>query len=186
MVRAMAEQMTRTITQVLLEQHELIRDLFDQVGMSSGEQRAEVFDCLRATLAVHETAEEELVHPAVRRMGADAAAAVQVRLDEEGAAKRMLSTLERMGVDGDGFDDLFADFQASVLEHAEAEEDEVFPFLDQGLDDDEQRRMADTFEVLEQMAPSHPHPHGPESALGNLVVGPFVAMVDKVRDAIKR
>ena len=181
----MAEQMTRTITQVLLEQHELVKDLFDQVGMATPEQRAEVFDCLRATLAVHETAEEELVHPTVKRMGADAAAAVQARLAEESAAKKMLSTLERMGVDGDGFDDLFADFQASVLEHAEAEEAEVFPFLDQGLDVEEQRKMAETFEVLERMAPTHHHPHGPESALGNLVIGPFVAMVDKVRDAIK-
>lgn len=186
MVRPMAEQMTRTITQVLHEQHELIEDLFGQVGMTTGEQRAEVFDCLRAALAVHETAEEELVHPAVKRMGADAAAAVQARLSEEHAAKRMLSTLERIGVDGEGFDDLFADFQASVLEHAEAEEAEVFPFLDQGLDREDLRNMADQFEVLEQMAPTHPHPHGPESALGNLVIGPFVAMVDRVRDALTR
>ena len=182
----MAEPRTRTITEVLHEQHELIKDLFDQVAATTGQERIDVFDCLRAMLAVHETAEEELVHPAVKRMGDDAAAAVRERLDEESAAKRLLSTLERMGPDADGFDDLFADFQAAVIEHAEAEEAEVFPFLDQGMSDEELRTMADTFEVLEAMAPTHPHPHGPESALGNLAVGPFVAMVDKVRDAIKR
>src|SRR5688500_572459 len=128
MVRVMAEPMTRTITQVLQEQHELIKDLFDQVCTTTGQERTDGFDCLRAMLDVHATAEEELVHPPVRRMGDDAAAAVRARLDEESAAKRMLSTLERMGPEADGFDDLFAEFQAAVIEHAEAEEEEVFPF----------------------------------------------------------
>jgi hypothetical protein len=35
------------------------------------------------------------------------------------------------------------------------------------------------------MAPTHAHPHGPNSAIGNMVVGPFAAMVDKVRDKLK-
>jgi hemerythrin superfamily protein len=182
----MAQETQRTVTQVLHEQHETIKDLFDQVDISTGDQRRETFDCLRSMLAVHETAEEELVHPAVKAMGEGAAAAVQTRLEEESQAKRMLADLEKMGTDADGFDDLFAEFQAAVIEHAEAEEAEIFPFLDEGCDDETLRSMADTFAVLERMAPTHPHPHGPESALGNLVVGPFVAMVDKVRDAIKR
>lgn len=182
----MAQQTKRTVTQVLHEQHETIKDLFDQVDTATGEQRQQTFDCLRSMLAVHETAEEELIHPTVKTMGVDAAAAVQARLEEENQAKRMLSDLEKMGTDAAGFDDLFAEFQAAVLDHAEAEEAEVFPFLDEGCDADTLQSMADTFEVLEKMAPTHPHPHGPESALGNLVVGPFVAMVDKVRDAIKR
>ena len=29
-----------------------------------------------------------------------------------------------------------------------------------------------------------PHPHGPSGPVGNLLVGPFAAMVDKVRDAL--
>jgi hemerythrin superfamily protein len=182
----MAEATKRTVTQVLHEQHETIKDLFDAVDTTTGAERTEAFDCLRAMLAVHETAEEELVHPAVQAMGGGAADAVRDRLAEEDQAKRMLADLEKLGPGGAGFDDLFATFQAAVLEHAESEEAEVFPFLDQGFDTDTRRNMADELEVLERMAPSHPHPHGPESAIGNLVVGPFVAIVDKVRDALKR
>lgn len=182
----MAQQTKRTVTQLLLEQHETIKDLFDQVESSTGTERLETFDCLRAMLAVHETAEEELIHPAVQAMGGGAADAVRERLTEEDKAKRMLSDLEKMGPDADGFRDLFALFQTAVLDHAEAEEAEVFPFLDEAFDTDTLRNMADQLEVLERFAPTHPHPHGPESAIGNLVVGPFVAIADRVRDALKQ
>jgi hypothetical protein len=37
--------------------------------------------------------------------------------------------------------------------------------------------------MAEGMAPTRPHKAAPESAVGNLLVGPFVAMVDRVRDA---
>ncbi|MBV8981501.1 MAG: hypothetical protein JO086_11425 [Acidimicrobiia bacterium] len=45
--------------------------------------------------------------------------------------------------------------------------------------------MGKQLQMAEKMAPTHPHPHGPEGALGNLVIRPFVVMVDKVRDALK-
>ncbi len=40
-------------------------------------------------------------------------------------------------------------------------------------------------ETAEKMAPTHPHAHGPTSAVGNLVVGPFVAVADTVGDALR-
>jgi hypothetical protein len=39
--------------------------------------------------------------------------------------------------------------------------------------------------LAEKFAPTHAHRMAPESAVGNLLVGPFVAMVDRVRDAIR-
>jgi hypothetical protein len=45
--------------------------------------------------------------------------------------------------------------------------------------------MTSELEVAEAMAPTHPHKMAPESAAGNLLVGPFVAMVDRVRDALR-
>jgi hypothetical protein len=44
--------------------------------------------------------------------------------------------------------------------------------------------MTGAIKVAERMAPTHPHPHGPDGPIGNLLVGPFVGMVDRVRDAI--
>ena len=110
---------------------------------------------------------------------------MQARLDEESKAKQMLSDLEKIGPDGDGFSTKLAEFRAAVLAHAEAEEHQVFPLLDANLSDDELHKMGDALRTAETMAPTHPHPHGPESAIGNALVGPFVAMADKVRDVLE-
>jgi hypothetical protein len=42
--------------------------------------------------------------------------------------------------------------------------------------------MAARVESVQAMAPTHPN--GPNSAVGNLLVGPFAAMADKVRDKL--
>ena len=47
------------------------------------------------------------------------------------------------------------------------------------------QQMARGLEVAEGIAPTHPHKTAPESAIGNMLVGPFVSMIDRVRDAIR-
>jgi hypothetical protein len=37
--------------------------------------------------------------------------------------------------------------------------------------------------MAKKVAPTHPHPHAPNSPPGNLAVGPVLALVDRVRDA---
>src|SRR4051794_8323046 len=118
----MATQMTQTATQLLQQQHQEVKAMFGQMDTATGGARAELFDCLRATLATHETAEEIVVHPTARRLGPDGERVVQARLDEEKAATRALAELEDLGVEGAGFDAKFSAFRAAVLAHAEAEE----------------------------------------------------------------
>ena len=181
----MSETTNETVTQVLRRQHDEVRSMFQQLGTATGDARAELFDCLRATLAVHETAEEEVVHPMARTISDTADEVVRARLDEEREAKQMLADLEKIGVGGAQFDEKLRAFQAAVEAHAAAEEREVFPLLDREKDADMLRTMANALLAAEKIAPTHPHPHGPESAVGNIVVGPVVAVMDRVRDAIR-
>jgi len=132
---------------------------------------------------VHETAEEEVVYPVLRTHGADDV--VEARLTEEADAKQVLANLEKMGPKAAQFPGELASFEKAVLAHAEAEEHEVFPRLRQDVNAEQRRNMAQALRAAEAVAPTHPHPKGPESAVGNLVVGPFVAIVDRVRDAIR-
>lgn len=169
---------------LLLSQHRDVERLFARLE-AQGPGRQEAFECLVRLLAVHETAEEEVVYPALRSLGDDAGPVADARTAEESEAKHALSELERIGVDGDGFAAKLASFQRSVLHHAESEEREVFPRLRHGLDDQELARMRGALETAERLAPTHPHPHGPNSATGNLLVGPFVAIADRARDALR-
>src|SRR3954464_11924287 len=68
---------------LLMRQHEEIRRLCRKVESTTGERRAEAFDRLRRLLAVHETAEEEIIHPLVRNSVPQGDEIVDARLDEE-------------------------------------------------------------------------------------------------------
>jgi len=173
-----------TATELLRSQHDTVKQMFSDMANARGRDREDLFDCLRKTLAVHETAEEMVVYPEVRTMNKAAERVVEARLKEESEAKTVLAQLEKLGPNDERFDQLFETFRQSVLQHASAEETQVFPFLDDNLAGAKLIEMAELIETAEAMAPTHPHPHGPESAMGNLLVGPFVAMVDKVRDKV--
>ena len=173
-----------TATDLLRQQHRQVQQMFTELATARGDRRGEVFDQLRAQLAVHETAEELIVYPELRSLGDTADAQADARLDEEREAKAQLAELEKLGVGAPEFDAKFETFRAAVLAHAEAEERHVFPLLEANVEGAKLREMGEMIEVAESVAPTHPHPHGPESSLGNLLVGPFVAVVDKVRDRV--
>jgi len=169
---------------LLTRQHEEIRRLFREMDDKTGSERSETFGRLCRFLAVHETAEEEVVHPVARRSIADGDAVIDARLEEENASKKMLRALEKMGPSAQGFDALFAEFRQAVLEHAEHEEREEFPGL-RAHGAAEMRVMAAAIKAAEATAPTHPHP-GVETATANLVAGPFAAVADRARDVVRK
>jgi len=167
----------------LKEQHEQIKGLFNQVSTSEGTAKRDAFVSLRRLLAVHETAEEEIVHPAARRALPDGARLVDARLLEENEAKKILSQLEDLDVDSTEFDMKLKLLQTGVLIHAQAEELEEFAQLASALDQGQLDKMRRAAEFAEKVAPIRPHP-GVESATANLLAGPFASMLDRTRDAL--
>jgi hemerythrin superfamily protein len=173
------------IVSAVLEDHEEITTLLNDVDASApGDARRERFEALVAKLAVHETAEEEVVHPLVRRTGGGADAIVDDRLQEESKGKAALAELEKMGTDDPGFTEKFSELRADVLAHAEHEQQHELPLL-RDVDADQLERAATVFRTAQRLAPTHAHAHSPETATGNLLVGPFVAVADRARDAIR-
>ena len=107
--------------ELLLRQHTEIRELFERVETARGADRRDAWRDLVRLLAVHETAEEEVVHPAARS-GAEGERIVDARLTEERKAKEVLSTLDAMGPQAEGFDTLFLQLRDDVLAHAAHED----------------------------------------------------------------
>ncbi|MEV5711737.1 hemerythrin domain-containing protein [Actinoallomurus sp. NPDC052274] len=169
---------------LLIRQHEEIRSLFEEVDRSTGHAREEAFEKLCRFLAVHETAEEEVVHPLARRVIPDGDRIIDARLEEENEGKRVLQALEKMGTSAAGFEPLFAEFRKSVLEHAENEEREEFTRLRE-MGGTELRGLAAAIKAAEAMAPTHPHP-GVESAAKNILIGTFASAADRTRDVVRK
>jgi hypothetical protein len=172
------------VVDLLLTQHARIEELFLLVAGSTGDAKREAFDDLVRLLAVHETAEEEVVHPLGRRIADNGDAVVDDRLDEERRANEMLAQLVEAGVDDDGFDVALLLLRSAVLMHARHEERYEFPYLRAKVPAAQLRALATAVRAAEKLAPTRPHP-GTESATANLVTGPVLAVVDRARDLIR-
>lgn len=183
----MAEMIIQSPDEVvafLKAQHNLIEDMFDQVlHATDPKAREKPFATLRQLLAVHETAEEMLVHPRARHESDAGDAIVDARLKEEHSAKELLSRIEGLDVTSDEFIDQVTKLREAVLEHAKREESEEFPVLQEQLGADDLKRMGTAVRAAEAIAPTHPHP-GVESAKLNFALGPFASMLDRARDLI--
>jgi hemerythrin superfamily protein len=175
---------TDDVVNFLTDQHNLIKDMFEEVfSASSDEARQKAFTELRQLLAVHETAEEMVVHPRVRGEVDGGDLIVDARLQEEHAAKEQLALLESMDISSKEFLDELLLFRAAVVDHAEREETEEFNKLQRELDAEDLKRMAAAVRAAQAIAPTRPHP-GVESAKLNFAVGPFASMLDRARDLI--
>jgi hemerythrin superfamily protein len=168
----------------LLKQHAQIKDLFAEVFAADGDARRDAFQRLVRLLAVHETAEEEMVHPYARRAIDGGDAIVDDRLAEENAAKQALSELEEMGPGHPEFLKRLEVLRLDVLTHARAEERYEFVHLRAESSQAQLRALAAGARAAQAMAPTHPHP-GVESATKNMLIGPFAAIKDRARDAIR-
>lgn len=172
------------VLDLLRAQHARIEELFREVLHTEGDVRQERFEDLVRLLAVHETAEEEVVHPRGRGSGGVGDAVIDARLAEEQDAKQQLASLSDMGADHEDFGQLLLTLRNEVLMHAKREERYEFPYLERNLAPAERERLGTALLTAERFAPTRPHP-GVESAAGNLVAGPPLAVADRVRDAIR-
>jgi len=177
---------TSNVIDLIESQHEQIKKLLTQVATDKGEALEASFCELRRLIAVHETAEEEIVYPALRASGDEGRRVAEERTSEEAEGTKVLAKLEEIGPGGGEFMSTFEQFRTAVLSHATAEENHVFPLLRRTQDADALSKMAKAFELAEKAAPTHAHPHAGTSAASNLIAGPALAIMDRVRDAIHK
>lgn len=177
--------MPTNLIQLLLEDHQQAKHLLERFDAVPASQKDEAFCELTYTLVRHEVAEEEVVYPAVRRYVDGGDDLADMRIAEQAQAEQLLADMEKAGVQSAEFATLLSTLRADVLAHAETEEQSVFPELSANVHEDELRTLGKRYETAKKVAPTHPHPHAPDTPPGNLVMGPVAAVVDRVRDAVR-
>jgi len=179
----MTTDTSKDLAAAIRADHETVKQLFADI--KDGRDGVQAWEALVRALAVHETAEEEILYPTVRTKGGDEMKAVIAkRLAEEDEAKKLLVDMEKLGPTGNGFGEMLAKLEQAVLAHAEAEEHEVLPALS-AVDESMMHALATAYHAAKALAPTHPHKAAPESAVGNLAVGPVMAIVDRTRDLVR-
>lgn len=130
------------VVDVLLDQHEQIRRSLDEVAAAAGEAKAVAFLELETLLYVHETGEQQVVHPVMREVPGESDI-VDARVQEEETADGLLRKLRDLNVNSYDFNETFMTLRSVVLAHVSAEEREEFPRLRSAVPADQLLSMAD-------------------------------------------
>jgi hemerythrin superfamily protein len=134
----------------LKEQHEKIKELFEQVFASHGADREKLFTQLKTLMTVHEAAEERIVHPEAKSAIAGGTSEVAAREMEEAKAKSTLTALSKLDLASSEFETMLMTLQKAVLAHARSEEDQEFDKLGEKLDPRKLVEMRKQVEAVER------------------------------------
>lgn len=174
------------VLELLLEDHQRVKELFSRIAAETGSARQQLFDTLRESLVRHEVAEEEILRPLTKSSLADGEAIAARRIAEESEAEETLKKMEKSEIGSAEWEALFLELRGAVLEHAEKEETIEFPGLRASLSGGELEKAGKMLEKAKQMAPTHPHPGTPNTPAANMALGPLAALIDRARDAVAR
>jgi hypothetical protein len=134
------------VFELLRSEHEQIRDMLVDVMDNTGTARDSAFIALGRFMAAHAAAEETFIHS----LGDSRVA--QERVHEEEKAGLLMARLEAMDTATEAFEDAFAKFAASVMVHAEAEEQAELPELTRDASPQELGRMYNALQRVPELA----------------------------------
>ena len=118
-------------TTLLTEDHESVRELFDEMAeVSKGAvaERKAILDEIRRELEAHSRAEEDVFYPAVAGLENDLAQRLVFAAAEAHAGiQLLLDELAQLEPGDEDFEDRLGELRQDVEDHAEDEEEELFP-----------------------------------------------------------
>lgn len=107
------------------------------------------------------------------------------RIQAEVEATEALAELEHLDLDSPAFAASFAQFEKSVMEHAEAEENEEFPAIVNDYTVEERQRLGRMLKATETIAPTHPHPSVAGHEMATIATLPVASIIDRARDILR-
>ncbi|HKG66206.1 MAG TPA: hemerythrin domain-containing protein [Solirubrobacteraceae bacterium] len=181
----MADQ--RDVIEILVHDHREVEEMFGELeslrGAATDEEKArrkDLTDQVTIELVRHSVAEEVLVYPKVEKK-VSAEQAEHAR-EEHAEAEETLARLEKLDADDPDFDDELATLMAEIRHHIEDEEGQMFAQMREVIDEDELRKLGERVEAFKKVAPTHPHPHVPNTAGARTAAGPAASLFDRMRD----
>lgn len=146
--------------------------------------RQDVVDYLIMDSSRHEAAEEQYFWPTVRQRVENGNELADKAISQESKAKEILAKLDKASSGDKEFDELLIQFIPAARQHIAFEENRVWPSLREALSPAESEELGEKIQRAEEKAPTRPHPHTPPSPGVLKTVGPAVALIDRLRDAV--
>jgi hemerythrin superfamily protein len=173
---------------LLKSDHRSVEELFTKfegAGPRALKTKRSLVDRMIAELSVHAAIEETVLYPAARAEVPDTESEVLEALEEHHVVKWELSELEGMSAEDERFSAKVTVMMENVRHHVKEEESTLFPALRKHLS---RMRLVELGEVLQQrkaLAPTRPHPRGPDSPPQAVAVDAVAGALDKARDLVR-
>lgn len=178
--------MAQDVLALLTQDHQAAEAMLQRFEETDSAARADYFCEVVQTLVGHEVAEELVVYPVVRDASDEGEQVADARLDEQAEAEQTLAELEDLDANSGAFTNKFKKLRENVLAHAQAEEETVFPLLEDTTTAQQREELGARYQKAKVTAPTHPHPHAPDTPPGDKIAGPIAALFDRARDAVQR
>lgn len=126
-----AEARGNDATEILINDHETIKQLLSRLVEAAGKQeRSQTLEHLKGLLTIHNATEENLVYPALAKVAGRNSESLKL-YNETAEADMLVFELDTMLKEGagDAFQSKAEKLQKAVLEHIEDEEEKAFPHL---------------------------------------------------------
>lgn len=182
------------VFEVLSSDHAEVKRMLDALESSPDNSTGATTAVISARKAVaqrliidsssHEAAEEQYFWPVVRERLPDGNSLADEAIEQETVAKQILNELDKLAGPQHEFDALIDTFIPACRAHIEFEEARVWPGLRKVLSPDESQELGKKITKAKEHAPTRPHPRTPPTPAALATLGPAVAVVDKLRDAV--
>ena len=180
----MAEHMDAVA--VLTRDHREVESLFQRFEKTTDpDEKIQIAHEVVHELAVHGEIEELLFYPRVRSKLADGDSLADEAIHEHVEIKQTLNDIDKTSVADEVLDDRMARLMAEVRHHVEEEEKDIFPKIREAIGTDELDSLGRSLDAARTIVPTRPHPSAPTGPIGKLAASPPVALIDRVRDAVR-
>jgi hemerythrin superfamily protein len=174
------------LVSVITRDHRAVELIFAelQLGKGTPQHRRDLADHMTTELVRHSVAEEMYLYPAARRSFPDGDQVADHEIAGHAEVERLLKELEGVDATDPRFDDLVGKVIAEVRHHVREEEEDLLPRLQDACSTEELQELGRMVVRAKDSAPTRPHPAAPDKPPANLILGPGVGMIDRLRDAL--
>jgi hemerythrin superfamily protein len=167
----------------LVADHREVQELLGQVEHGLADVDSAAVTHLCRELAIHAGAEEAVIYPAAKVTIPGGENLVATPLQEHQLVKELVATLERTR-NRDDRSLLLSALAAYVRHHVHDEETRLFPLLRVHASPEQLDAMGATLDKVKKTAPTHAHPHAPNTPPLNLAADAVASVLDRVRDSV--
>jgi hemerythrin-like domain-containing protein len=174
--------------ELLTEQHREVDQLWSQLEVAhrdASSVQQDVGEKIVRLLSQHDAIETMVLYPALRQALPDGDQLADHSLDEHQQVREMLAQVDGEDVAEAGVFATLTKCIQAVQHHVQEEESSLFPKLRQAIGEERLTELGDEMQKAMATAPTHPHPHAPQSGVGATVAGAVSGVVDRARDAIR-